>query len=461
MADLIRMLGFTSRALEAQRFGLDVVGQNIANVNTPGYTRRVVDLAAVPPVEPLSAGGGVEVQGVRSLRDLLIDRRLWQEHPEEQRGRATADALAGVEAALGPAGSSIDGALDSFFDAFAALADAPTSSTARQEVILQGQSLASSFRDMSSHFESAIRETDSRVRGAVDEVNRLTARVASLNAALSGVDPATGESLQVRDELAVAIEELSGLVQVSAVQRTDGGFDIEINGGALVVGDRAYALGVSDRGVTGVADVTLRDATITSALRTGTLGGLIQTRDALIPGYQAQLDEIAASVVREVNAVHRQGYDANGAAGGDFFVPLAGSAGAASGLAVEARFSAAGGTDFVAASKTGAAGDNGNARALADLRDARVVDGNTATFTQAWSNLVYAVGRDSAAAQGIGDTHGEIVRQIRNLQDSVSGVSLDEEAADMLRFQRAYEANARFFRAIDDTLDILMRTFDA
>ena len=118
---------------------------------------------------------------------------------------------------------------------------------------------------------------------------------------------------------------------------------------------------------------------------------------------------------------------------------------------------AAGGENFVAAaSVAGAAGDNATARRLADLRDAKVTGGGTASAAEAWSQLVYRVGRDKQAAADSRATQSEVTRQIRNLQDGVSGVSLDEEAADLMRFQRAYEANARFFTTVNDTLTTLL-----
>ena len=462
MADLLRMLGFTSNALEAQRFGLDVVGQNIANVNTPGYARRVVDLGAVPAVEPQSAGSGVEVLGVRSLRDMLIARRLWAELPREQREQAAAESLGVVEVALGEPGSSIDQRLNDFFDAFAGLADAPTSATARQEVILQAQTLAASFRDLATRFDVSVRDTDNRVRSVVQQVNELTDRVASLNGAFATVPPDSAEALQLRDQMTLALEELSGLAAVNAVQRSDGGYDIELaGGGTLVVGNQAYALQVTNRAGSGLAEIVAGDSVVTSAMTSGELGGLLYVRDSALPAYQARLDDLAYTLAQQVNATHRLGYDANGAPGGDVFVPLAGPAGSARALAVTDAIGAPGGEALIAASGTGAPGDNQNARALAALRDGKFLNGNTATFIEAWSGLVYAVGHDTAAATDAAQTHGEITAQIRNLQDSVSGISLDEEAADMMRFQRAYEANARFFRAIDDTLDILMKAFGA
>jgi flagellar hook-associated protein 1 FlgK len=199
---------------------------------------------------------------------------------------------------------------------------------------------------------------------------------------------------------------------------------------------------------------------VTASIGGGTLGGLLVVRDTYLPAYGTQLDELAFTVARQVNDVHDDGVDLNGAAGGLFFGDLTTSAGAASAIAVNAALQAPGGEALVAAAGAGGgAGDNLNARALAALRSERMLAGGSATPAEGWAQLVYSVGRDAAAAQAARASRAEVVTQIRNLQDSVSGVSLDEEAADMLRFQRAYEANAQYFRTVDDTLDVLMQTF--
>jgi flagellar hook-associated protein 1 FlgK len=463
MADLLRMLGFASRSLEAQRFGLDVAGQNIANVNTAGYTKRVLDLGSVPPVDRDSAGSGVEVLGVRSMRDQLIARRLLSEYPAEQREQATADALGVVEVALGTPGNSLDKALDDFFDSWAGLADAPTSATARQEVVLRGQSLAATFHDMHDRLTAAVRDTDDRVRSTVEQINRLAERIASLNKALSGTRPSSGEGLYLRDEIGKAVEQLSGLVDVNAVPRAEGGFDIELTGSGrpLAIGENAYALAVVNRPGTGVADIQSGGVTITGTIAGGTLGGLVRVRDTYLPGYQTQLDDLAYGLAKRINDLHDDGVDLGGTAGGLFFDDLTSAVGAAQALGVRAALMAPGGESLLAAAAAGGGvGDNTNARALARARDEALLAGGTATPNDAWSQLVYSVGSDTAAARQALESRGEIVSQIRNLQDAVSGVSLDEEAADMLRFQRAYEANAKYFKAIDQTLDVLMQTFD-
>jgi flagellar hook-associated protein 1 FlgK len=186
----------------------------------------------------------------------------------------------------------------------------------------------------------------------------------------------------------------------------------------------------------------------------GSIAGLIQARDVLIPGYLDQLDTLAYSVVTQVNAVHQTGYDMNGATGANFFTPLPSAAGAARNISVSAGIVADPKT--IATGGTAVAGDNAVARKLADLRDSRGMSGGTATFSDAWSALVYRVGSDSKAASDEQSSRAEIVRQVELLREQVSGVSLDEEATMMMKYQRAYEANARFFQAIDSALETLL-----
>jgi flagellar hook-associated protein 1 FlgK len=455
VSGLFGALTSASRSLDAQRFGLDVVGQNIANVNTAGYSRRTLDLAAIPPTSSLNAGGGVQVQGVRAIRDSLLDRRLWQELPSRSMQAAVANALSVVEVALGDAGASLDQKMTAFFDSFARLSEDPTSATARQEVLLQGQSLASGFSDMVSRLNLAQRDADTRIRGDVDQVNALVAQIASLNASIGGAQ--TGANVQtLKDQQNEAVKTLAGLLDVSVMQREDGGVDVTFGlGRPLVIGASNFAITATPTGPSGL--VVLTDANgvdVGAEIRSGSLGGYLQVRDSTIPGYIGRLDDIAYTLAGQVNAIHEAGFDLAGAAGLPFFSPLATSAGAASAIGVNAAVAAD--PNRVVAAGAAAAGDNQAARQLADLRDARVMFGNTATLHDAWGRLVYQAGTDTRFARLEQRSRGEIVLQIEALRESVSGVSLDEEAANMIKFQRAYEANARFFTTIDSAIETLI-----
>jgi len=453
MSGLFASLTSASNALNAQRAGLEVVGQNLANVNTVGYTRRVVDLAELAPADAFSAGRGVEVLQIRSLRDLYIEGRLRREQQGVAYDTAVVQGLSDVEGAIGVPGSSVDGKIDSFFTAFSTLANDVTSAPARDGVVAQGKALAQAFNDLAARLVESQQNADTAIGGAVDQVNQLAAKVAQLNDQIGAGGPGL-EAL--RDERDVALAKLSDLAGVDVIQRADGLVDVTIGQGhALVIGASSFALDASPAAPSGFLRLSSGGADITSQITGGRIGGLLSVRDSVIPGYQANLDQLAFDFAGQVNALHQTGFDATGAPGGNFFAPLAGVAGAAASLSVDPNVAA--NSALVAASSTGAAGDNGIARAIAALRDAKVMAGGTATAAGAWAQFAYKVGLDVSTAQASMQTRGSIVQQLQHLRDQASGVSMDEEAAHLMQFQRAYEANARYFSTIVQTIDTLMK----
>jgi flagellar hook-associated protein 1 FlgK len=427
---LFGMLGMTSRALDV---------------------KRVADLGAVPPPDRFSAGNGVEVLGVRSMRDRLFDQRLFDEAPLEQQQAAAEDSLSLAEVALGTPGSSVDADLADFFAAFAELADAPTSSTARQQVLSEGQSLAKAFNGMASRLADAARATDARVREDVEAINELTARIASLNKSI-GESPST-QVLHLKDEQVEAVKELAGIIGTQVLELADGTMQVTTRSGRpLVIGPNAYPLTAVSAPPSGNAHIEAGGVDITSEISDGHLAGLLQVRDRDIPAYVGQLDRLAYDLATAVNGLHATGFDANGNAGGAFFTPPAAVAGAAASLSMDPALMAD--PSRLAAASIAAAGDNGLARQMANLRDAKIVNGRTPD--EAWAALVYDVGSDVSRASAEQKSRAEIVQQIEQLRDSVSGVSIDEEAALMLRFQRAYQANAQFFTVVDETIQTLL-----
>jgi flagellar hook-associated protein 1 FlgK len=449
MSGLLDSLNAASNALIAQRMGLDVVGQNLANINTPGYSRRTLDLAEVAPTDPLSAGRGVTVVAVRALRDQLVDARLRREQGNTGYDGAMAEVLGTIEAAVGMPGASLDAQLTAFFDAFSALASDPTSPVARDGVVRQGTDLTSAFHDLAAQLTAAQTDADTSLRASVNEVNALGTELAGLNGDIAAH---SYDAETIRDRQGLILQRLGELADVSVLARQDGGVDVTLaSGRALVIGDNAYALQASP---TGMATVSLEGVDVTPELTGGRLGGLLRVRDAVVPGYMSQLDQLANDFATAVNATHATGFDATGAAAGNFFAPPAGVAGAAAALSVDAAVLADSGR--VAASATGAPGDNGTARQLSALRTTAITAGGTHSAIDAWRALTFDVGNDVSDARAAQTSHGQIVTQLQALQAQASGVSYDEEAAHMMRYQRAYEANARYFKTITDTLDALM-----
>src|SRR6188472_3749517 len=206
MSGLYTSLTMAARALSAQQLGLEVTGNNIANVNTAGYARRTIDFAAVKPESSLSAGNGVEVQGIRSIRDRLLERRVLEEVPTEGRAKELTEILQVVEAGIGTTGQSIDGRLTEMFGSFSRLADAPTSAVARADVL-----------------------------NTAEELNSLVDQIANLNHSMGASGPEG--RLPLQDQMSQLLRSLNTLVNVDVVNRPDGGVDITVGSGrALVIG---------------------------------------------------------------------------------------------------------------------------------------------------------------------------------------------------------------------------------
>jgi len=452
--ELFRTLSSVARALDAQRYGLDVTGQNIANVNTPGYTRRTIDLIPVAPEAPGTAGRGVDVVGIRAVRDRLLEARLTSEVPAQTREAAMAEALSVVEAAIGTPGASLDVTLGKFFDSFSELAEMPTSASHRDSVVIQGEGLASAFRDMAGRLDSARHDADRQVRGTVDDINAILDRIAKLNVVIGNASTME-KSLHARDEQSQLVRQLAEQIDIRVLEREGGGVDISVgNGRPVLVGETTYEIGVTSAPPSGYAALSINGTAVTSEIKGGRLGGFLQVRDTNIPDYMNRLDEVAYAVATEVNALHSAGYDQTGATGGTFFSAPAAVAGAAAAMRV--RPAVAADRRLVAAGGNAEAGSNDTAKAIAELRQRTVMNGGTATLAEGWGQLVYRVGRDTKSAVDERNSRQEIVRQVDALRDAVSGISLDEEAMNLLKFQRAYEANARFFQVIDSTLETLL-----
>ena len=456
MSDLFSTLSMAARALEAQRFGLDVTGHNIANVNTPGYARRTAELSALPPTDSQRAGRGVTIDGVHAVRDALLERRVRGDLSARDFYSASSSILAQVEAAVGLPGQSIDAEMLRFFDAFARLAEDPTSTGVRLEVLTEGESLTSAFRSMAAELDRSQREADRYIREEVDAINELAKRIALLNSDMSKV-PADREPLHERDQVIQAIRELSEHLDVVVIERgEDRALDVYFgNGRPLVVGDNTFSLAAVSTGPSGLADVEHEGVGVAGEISDGYLGGYLHVRDVQIPDYINRLDQLAYTFADEVNIVHATGFDLSGNSAGDFFTPIGAVAGAASAFTVDVTL--AGDVGLIAAAAVPLPGDNQVARQISDLRAQRLLGGGTATFHDAWGQLSFQVGSDAATANVELDGRAEAARQSMAAWDSVSAVSLDEEAFQITRFQSAYEANAVLFRTVNDTIDTLMR----
>jgi flagellar hook-associated protein 1 FlgK len=287
-------------------------------------------------------------------------------------------------------------------------------------------------------------------------VNALSKQIADINSGIASIGVDNAQSLI--DQQSEALASLSKLIDISVTQSSDGTVGVSVaNGRALVIAANSYDLSAASAPPSGFAQVMSAGSTgsvdITSQIAGGQIGGLLQVRDTIVPQYRTSLDNLAYGVMSDVNNLTTSGFDLNGNPGANFFVQPVSATGAAAAMAVSNTVAADG--SLVVASATTAPGNNDIARAIAGLQDIAIT-GTSAKPVDAWGNLVYQVATDSRAATEAKAGHEQVMQQLKNLRDQVSGVSIDEEAAMLLKFQRSYEANAKFFQVTDQTLSLLM-----
>ena len=460
MATLFGALSIAVRSLYAQEGALDTTANNISNVNTPGYSRELPILNEAPPLDTgqVSIGNGVDFDGVQSVRDNILELRIDQETQQQNQLQSYVNSMNQVQSLFNETeGAGISDALNQFFNSFQQLADNPTDIPSRQAVISAGQDLAAAFQQTGQQLSTIQQGIDQQVVQTVNEINSDTTQLATLNEQISSLQGNSEQAGMLQDQQYSLLNNLSQLVDVAVTNTNSGGLTVTTtNGVPLVAGGQNFSLSTATDSSTGFQDIYSQGADVTSSFIGGQLAGLLQARDQTIPSVLSNLDNLAAGIINSVNAQSQEGYDLNGAKGTNFFQPVVqptpgSNAGAAENMAVAI-------TDpsLIAASSDGTQGDNANALALANIQNGAVVNGDTAT--DFYSSLVSEVGNDVSSATDEQESVGLVLTQLQNQRSDTSGVSLDEEAANLILYQRAYEAAAEVVAAINSITSDFIQT---
>jgi flagellar hook-associated protein 1 FlgK len=449
MGSLSASLNIALQSMLTEQSAIEVTSNNIANVNTPGYSRQRADLAENPPVSigGVLFGTGVKLEDVTSLRDAILDLRVNQE--TQQQGQLNAFISGGqqIQALFNEtAGTGLQAPLTAFFNSISQLAANPSDLNSRQAVITAGQNLARAFNQSAARLSTLQRNTDLAVTQSVSQINALTQQIAAVNTQVSAAQASGQNAGAFLDQRQQLLNQLSNLVDISEINAGNGSLTITTSNGApLVVAGQSFPLSTQTNAA-GFQSIFSQGTDITAKITAGQLAGQLQIRDQEIPKLQTELDTLASSLANAVNAQQAAGFDLNGAAGGNFFVPPpAGGAGAAASLSVSITDPAK-----IAASQDGSPGDNANANALLALQNQPFVSGQTPL--NFYSGLVFNLGNDVSAAQANQQSGSLVLQQIQDLQGGVSNVDINEEAANLIRFQNAYQASAQVSSVINSLL---------
>ncbi len=440
MGGLSGTLGIAVNALIADQGALEVTSNNIANANTPGYTREQANLVEQRPVQlgSLLFGEGVTLESIQSIRDPVLELRIQQENQIQGKLNSFLDGANQVQELFNePQGVGLEGVLSQFFNSFQALSTDPTSIALRQGVLSAAQNLVDAFHQVSSGLTQIKSGLDQTVAQDVSQVNLLTSDIAKVDGQISAAQVSGESAGALVDQRTQLVNQLSNLIGVSVTNNESGAYTLSTqNGTPLVVGNQSFALETQLDPASGTQHVYFNGNDLTTTITGGALGGIFQVRDQIIPSVQSSLDSLAAGLVTSVNAQHAAGFDLSGNAGGNFFVPLSGTAGAASQIAL-----AISDPSKIAASSDGTPGSNGNAVALAGIENQPIASGQN--VTDFYAGLVNNIGNQVSFATSQQQAESALAQQLQNQLHSISGVSIDQEAANLVMFQQAYEASAK------------------
>jgi flagellar hook-associated protein 1 FlgK len=434
-------LNISVQAMLADEAALSTTSNNIANANTPGYSRQTANFAEAPSVEygGQTFGTGVEISSITSQQSGVLQMLLNHDTQQQSQYTSYLTTMQQVQTLFNEtSGNGLQSSITAFFNSLQQLSTDPSNTTYRQTVLSSAQNLAQTFNTASANLTSLQQNADTSVTQSVNEANSLLPQIAQLNSQVSSAE-ATGQNagtfLDQRNQL---INQLSGLVGVSEIDAGNGNITVTTSNGApLVVGNKSFQLTTQPDPTTGFEQVYSQGNNITSTITGGALGGAIQARDTTIPSVLSSLDSLASNLESSFNTVNQAGFDLNGNPGGNFFVPPpAGGAGAAATMSVAI-------TDpsQIAASLDGSAGDNANVNAMLAIQNQAIVNGQTPM--NAYSNLIFQIGNDVSSAQSEQQGAQASITQVQNQIGSVSGVSINEEAANLIQYQQAYQAAAQ------------------
>ena len=333
MGGLNASLSIALQSLQVEEGAISTTSNNVANVNTPGYSRQIPNIAETSPVVfgQNTFGTGVQLQGVTSTRDSILDLRVNQE--TQQQGQLNAFISGGqqVQALFNETnGTGLQSQLTAFFSSLSGLSANPSDTNTRQAVLTAAQNLATAFNQSSTNLTTLQTNTNQAVTQSVNEINTLTAQIAKVNVQVStatGAGQNPGAFVDQRQQL---INQLSSLVDVSEINAGNGRFDADHKQRSAAGSGRAeFALSTQTDATTGAQDVLSQGNDITAKITSGQLAGQLQIRDQEIPALQNSLDALAFNLANAVNTQNQAGTDLNGAVGGTSFTPSATQTGAA------------------------------------------------------------------------------------------------------------------------------------
>ncbi len=450
------LLDIGRSALMAAQFGLEVTGNNIANVNNPAYSRQRVHLssAVVVNLGGIPYGTGVDIQGVQRIHDAFLGFQLYASNAGVNDYQLREQTYLRVQSILYPSDENHLGqALDEFFNAWQDLAGNPSGPAERQVVLSRGEQIASSFHLVARSLQEEMRYSNSLLEAYQKEINNLTRQIAEINREFSRMTGPGSPPNDLLDERDALLKELSGYLDITVIEQDGLTVNVLASGSQpLVEGTTARTLELeADPQDNGYYRLLVQGRDITDRVGSGKIKAVLETRSR-IAAYSEDLDLLASTLAEAVNQAHGAGYGLDGSTGTAFFSFESGHAALTLRVAITDPNQIAAAQELDPDTLLPAPGDNRNALALAALRDAGLLEGGATTLSGYYQSLLQKAGSDAQEAARMADAKEVLATSIQNYRDQVSGVSLEEEEISLMKFQHAYQAAASYLTVVNEVM---------
>lgn len=469
MAGIFHTLNIGSESLFANRQGVDTTAHNIANAQTEGYSRQRVKLSSRDPHSRynLTIGNGVFVDGIWRSHNQFVEKQLGQAVAKQGASEAKQSAIQDLELIFSPElSASIADEITGFFAAMQDLSAAPDDLTARNVVIQQGQNVSAAFKKVQGELTWIQDSLNETVKEEASLVTSKLSTIAELNVKIRALENENlGTANDFRDKRDLAIRELAGKIDLHTYEDRHGMVVVRGPGDQLLVeGAHAAKFQVRRDAETSNYGLFATDFEgnhaweLGSKLTGGSMQGIIDVRDRVIGTLKRENNTLARTFVDEVNSVHRQGFGIGAFSenrGRDFFRPMSQSEEAAAEISVST--SILNNTDAIGASSTiNTPGDNVVANALISLKHKKMLSGGEASFVDFYANMAGDLGIEAVRANNIAEADKLLVADLTSRREAVSGVSLDEEAANMIKWQTAFTASSKVITTADEMLETVL-----
>jgi len=433
------------RSLLAYQSAINTTAGNIANVNNENYARRRADLSQL--IIGFTSMGLSDADGVR-LRQRYAQNQIWQENQKLNEYQTSGMLLRQAENIFAEdTDAGLSSLLSQFWDAWNDLANDPENEYTRALVRDKGVLVANSFQRMHKDFKEMQQQIRPQIDGQIEQINQKTAQLADINKRLRLKE--SPDLLDKRDEL---ISDLSSLIDLKVKEKEDGQVNIYSDGLLLVGDEKSYALKseVETKDGNEVAYIRYQNSSKTFNVTSGSLKGLLDVHNNKIPGYLNKLDQLAVYLAKSVNDIHKTGENLNGTTGVAFFDEnITGAAD------FQVNQSIVDDPSFIASRLPEEEEGSGSiAQSLADLRSKKTMNGGSAD--EFYQGMLTDIGNKINEAGFMENSQRNIVQQLQNQKDSVTGVSLDEEMTKMVQFQQAYQAAAKIVNTVNSMVETVL-----